>query len=407
MCATNERNEKVESKIAGLFPLFLTVLLAYMGQMILNPILAPLSREIGLKEWHIGATISLAAIMFSLTSTRWGRVSLRWGSRRTLLIGMLAGILALSGFAMVVWLGFKGLLTGIALIIGVVITRGVLYGGAIASVSPAAQTYVVTHTCNETQRVKGLGVLGAAQGFSSILGALLGGSLAAIGGFMMPLLVMPLVMLLGLAVLLLTFKPTGGEEKVAQPAKVSYFDSRVFVFLACGFLMFTAFSTVATLFGFLLQDVLKLAAGATAGLTALCMSIMGVVMILAQALVAPRLNWGAKKLFRRGLIIVLLGLLLLVYPLNLGLFIVASILTGFGLGLAMPGYNTAPTLQMKPEEQGGLAGLINANNGAAYVVAPIASTALYGLSPWLPMTCCTVLIAAAVLLSFYHPEFRK
>ena len=79
MCATNERNEKVESKITGLFPLFLTVLLAYMGQMILNPILAPLSREIGLKEWHIGATISLAAIILSLTSTRWGRVSLRWG----------------------------------------------------------------------------------------------------------------------------------------------------------------------------------------------------------------------------------------------------------------------------------------------------------------------------------------
>lgn len=36
MCATNERNQKVESKITGLFPLFLTVLLAYMGQMILN-----------------------------------------------------------------------------------------------------------------------------------------------------------------------------------------------------------------------------------------------------------------------------------------------------------------------------------------------------------------------------------
>ena len=114
-----------------------------------------------------------------------------------------------------------------------------------------------------------------------------------------------------------------------------------------------------------------------------------------------------KKLFRRGLIIVLLGLLLLVYPLNLGLFIAASILTGFGLGLAMPGYNTAPTLQMKPEEQGGLAGLINANNGAAYVVAPIASTAFYGLSPWLPMVCCTVLVAAAIVLSFYHPVFRE
>lgn len=66
-----------KNQIPGLFPLFLAVLLAYMGQMILNPIIAPLSREIGLQEWHIGATISLAAIVLSLSSTTWGRVSLR------------------------------------------------------------------------------------------------------------------------------------------------------------------------------------------------------------------------------------------------------------------------------------------------------------------------------------------
>ena len=39
------------------------VFLAFMGQMILNPIIAPLSRQMGLREWHIGATISLAAIV--------------------------------------------------------------------------------------------------------------------------------------------------------------------------------------------------------------------------------------------------------------------------------------------------------------------------------------------------------
>lgn len=39
-----------------------TVMLAYMGQMMLNPIIAPLSRAMGMAEWQIGATISLAAI---------------------------------------------------------------------------------------------------------------------------------------------------------------------------------------------------------------------------------------------------------------------------------------------------------------------------------------------------------
>lgn len=42
--------------------ILLTVFLAYMGQMVLNPIIAPLSRGMGLKEWHIGAAVSLAAV---------------------------------------------------------------------------------------------------------------------------------------------------------------------------------------------------------------------------------------------------------------------------------------------------------------------------------------------------------
>lgn len=48
------------------------VFLAYLGQTTLNPVIAPLSREVGLAEWQIGLTISVAAVMVVLTSQSWG-----------------------------------------------------------------------------------------------------------------------------------------------------------------------------------------------------------------------------------------------------------------------------------------------------------------------------------------------
>ena len=43
-------------------PLLLSaVFLAYLAQMTLNPIIAPLAREVGLAEWQVGVTISAAA----------------------------------------------------------------------------------------------------------------------------------------------------------------------------------------------------------------------------------------------------------------------------------------------------------------------------------------------------------
>ena len=130
-------------------------------------------------------------------------------------------------------------------------------------------------------------------------------------------------------------------------------------------------------------------------------------MIIAQAGVAPRLGWSAVQLFRRGLINFFVALALVLYPTHLWVFVVACVLAGFGSGLAMPGYNTAPTLKMEPHEQGGMAGLINANNGMAYVLAPVGSTALYGIAPWLPIVVCVVLLALGILMSTVHPSFRQ
>ena len=84
----------------------------------------------------------------------------------------------------------------------------------------------------------------------------------------------------------------------------------------------------------------------------------------------------------------------------------ASILLGLGMGLAMPGYNTGPTLSMSTEEQGGVAGIINATNGAAYAIAPILSTGLYGLNPLAPFIISIALIATVTVYTHAHPLLR-
>ena len=149
------------------------VFLAFMGQMILNPIIAPLSRQMGLREWHIGATISLAAIVLASLSAYWGRASQRVGAKRVLAAGLVIAIIALSAFGIVSYLGMNQVVGGVGLVFGVVITRGLLYGGGISAIAPTAQAHLVTHAASENGRVKALGMIGAAQGWPPLLEVLL------------------------------------------------------------------------------------------------------------------------------------------------------------------------------------------------------------------------------------------
>lgn len=385
----------------------ITVFLAYMGQMLLNPIIAPLSREMGLREWHIGAAISLAAIVLASLSTYWGRASQKLGAKRVLVIGMTIAVVALTSFAVLSYFGLHHKLMGPALVIGVLVTRGILYGGGISAVAPTTQAHLVTHTDTEAGRVKALGLIGAAQGMASIIGGIVGGALAAIGGLLLPLTIMPIIMIVGIIVLAAKFKPQAATALIETPKRISFKDPRILPWLVTGLLMFLVFSSIATIFGFTVQDRFNLNASTTAGVTAIYLTVMGVAMILGQGLIAPKLGWGAAKLLRRGLVIVLAGTVCL-WPIHsYALLAVAALLIGVGLGLAMPGYNSGPTLQMDNDEQGSVAGLINANNGVAYAIAPIASTALYGWHPVVPFAVCIALIAFTCVFAFLHPLLKK
>lgn len=387
--------------------LYTIMMLALMGQMLLSPLIAPLSREMGLREWHIGLTISLAAVMLAFTSGPWGRASQRYGVRPILTLAMGAGAFALGAFAVLSYFGMAGAWTGAGLLIGVVVTRGIIYGSAISALNPTIQTHLVTHTVTEAQRVKAVGGMGAITGLSSVVGAVVGGGLAALGGLMLPLTVMPLLMCAGIVVLWVRFTHTKPLSQMEKPAKLSYFDPRAFPFLVVGLALFTAFGALGTLFGFIVQDRLHFDAAATASTTALFMVLMSVALIAAQAVAVPKLGWTSVHLLRRGTLIALLGVITLIPSSPPVLIPVGAVLFGFGAGLMMPGYNAGPTIHMSAREQGSMAGLTNANNGLAYAIAPVTFTALYGWSPTVALSVCAVILVLAVAFAYLHPRLRE
>ncbi|MFV0535036.1 MAG: MFS transporter [Cumulibacter sp.] len=386
--------------------LLVAVLLIYLAQMTLNPIIAPLSREVGLAEWQVGVTISTAAVMVVLTSQYWGRRSQSLGRKPVLVAAFGLATAAMILFALLAWLGMRGAVTGVALFVLFVALRGIGFGAAIAAVAPTAQAYIADVTVEEKARVKGMAGVGAMQGLAMIGGSVIGGVLSAFG-LIAPLIAVPVLLLVGLALIVFRLRREPRHELVETPTRVSPLDARVWPFLLAGFGMFTALGFVQVITGFIVQDRLGLDASTTGLVTGAALLVAGVGMILAQAVIVPRSGWSPPTLLRVGGVIAFAGFLVLVPDNGPALLFIANLLIGVGLGIAMPGYTAGPTLLVSRVEQGGLAGLIGATTGLTFVIAPTAGTALYGLWAPLPIIVGAATMALVTVFVLAHPRFRR
>lgn len=388
-------------------PLLLgAVFLAYLAQMTLNPIIAPLSREVGLAEWQIGVTISAAAVMIVLTSQAWGRRSQSWGRKPVLVAALGLAFVAMLLFALAAWAGMTGMLGGTVLFALFLVFRGVGFGTALAAVPPTAQAYIADVTSDVKARVKGMAGVGAVQGIAMIAGSVVGGVLSAFG-LLTPLLVVPLLLLIALAVVAFRLRRETRTELIETPARVRPFDTRVWPFLVAGFGMFTALGFIQVITGFVVQDRLGLAAEQTGLMTGAALLAAGVGMVLAQTVVVPRSGWAPQTLLRVGGVTALAGFVLLVVDVGAWSLFASIFVIGLGLGTAMPGYTAGPTLLVRRDEQGGLAGLIGATTGLTFVIAPTLGTALYSVDPLLPIVIGASIMGTVTLFVWIHPRFRR
>lgn len=384
-------------------PLLLaTVFLAYLGQMTLNPIIAPLARVVGLAEWQVGVTISTAAVMVVLSSQFWGRRSQSWGRKPVLVAALAIGTAAMLGFTLVSALGMRGLIPAAALFALFVLLRGVGFGSAIAAIPPTAQAYIADVTADEATRTKGMAGVGAVQGMAMIGGAVIGGALAGLG-LMWPIAAVPVLLGVALVLVAARLHREPRQELIPEPAKVRPGDPRVWPFLLAGFGMFTALGFMQVLIGFVVQDRFSLSAELTGVASGACLLAAGIGMILSQAVIVPKSGWPPGTLLRVGTVTASVGYALLIPDLGVAVLIVAVLVVGLGLGVAMPGYTAGATLLMHRDEQGSLAGLIGATNGLTFIIAPTASTLLYGAAASLPIVVGAVIMGLIALFVLVYP----
>jgi MFS transporter, DHA1 family, tetracycline resistance protein len=394
--------------------LLIAVLAVFTAQQSLAPLQAPLAREVGLSEIALGLVLTAGAAVFAGTSLLWGRAVDRYGHRAVLLAGMLLSLAGMTGFAVVSQVALAGGLDPWATLALMLATRSVFFGAGVGAVPVAAIALVAATTTSEADRTTGIGRIGAVQGLAVALGPALGGALG-FAGLLGPLWTAPAVVALALGVVALLVPRTSAVPTTAAgttpggPADRSAlrpWDPRLWPVLVGGFGLYLALGMTLIVLGFLVQDRLGLDAAATVSATGAASFASGVVLILAQGVVVPRLGWPAARLLRVGSPIALLGLLVLLVANSLGLIVVALVVLAAGLGLAIPGYTTAPTLLVGPDEQGAVAGLVQTVTALTFVVAPVAGTALYGRSPELPVLVAAVACALAALFVRLHPALR-
>lgn len=384
----------------------LAVFALMTGQQMVNPILPPLARELGFSELALGIVWTVGASGVVLASSFWSRRATTWGHRPVLLISLSGATVALLAFAATAQAGLAGALTGAVLFASILLTRGVVFGLAWAATPVTAQSYVADVTTGPTERVRGMSVIGAAQGLGLAVGPALGGALSAVG-LLAPIYAAPAIVAL-IGVLVWIGLPRPQARGPRPPAvRVSPFDGRMWPFLTTGFGMYLAFGLVLMTIGFLVQDRLQLTTQATGQATGLVMLAGASAVIVVQAVVVPRLNWPPLRLIRVGVVVMTAGMVLTVAAGTGPLLAVSMAVLGAGLGFGFPGVTAAPTLLATREEQGAVAGLVGTSNALTFMLGPLLGTALYEIGLAVPYLLGAVLLAGLAVFTFVHPGLRQ
>lgn len=364
-----------------------------MGQTIVFAVLPMLGRELGFVELQINALVSAAALMYFLTSPRWGRLSDRWGRKRVILVGLsgyAVGTLVFNAFAE---MGLAGWMAGALLFIPLMLSR-MLMAGLMSASQPASMAYMADSTTPE-QRIRGFSRLSAANNIGTMAGPLL--AYFALWGLLVPLYLHAAVALLTLFIIWRWLPDSAQPVQRAAVKRLRYGDRRYRAYLLVGLLMYTLFGVVQQTLGYYFQDTLGLSAQESAGRHGLAMMLSAASMLFAQLVLVQRCGWSPLTLLRIGLPLACLALLGLAWAEVFWALAVSMMLFGLGMGLAGPGYAAGTSMKVGADEQGSIAGLISAAPGLGFVAGPLLGAAAYQVFHALPYLLAAGLYALLAL----------
>lgn len=394
--------------------LFSVSLIAAGGNMALQSVLPAIGREFGLIDTLVSGAFAISALMWTVSSPYWARLSDTLGRKRVILIGLSGFVLSMAGFGLAATSGLEHWLGAVFAFSLMAVARTVY--GVFGSASPiASQAYVADRTSPE-QRTQAMSLLASAQGLGTVVGPTIA-----------PFFVLPFVglagpmyafALLGAVVLFVVWRklPSGEVVRIPSPsgrrddaAKGLWKDPRVRDYLLYGLLITGAQAVNISVLGFHIID--ELAVGGMTGRQAqpfigLAMFAGAAATLLAQWGLIPLLKLQPRDLMRWGAALALLGNLMSIASPGYYGVVIGYAVVSMGVGFARPGFTAGSSLAVGPSEQGAVAGLMMSLAGLSFLAPPVIGVALYEFSEPAPFVGNALLLAAATALCFTSARLR-
>lgn len=380
----NQKTSSVSVSKSALGILFMVVFLDNLGFAIVVPYLYFYVLSLGGSAFLYGVLLAAYSAMSFIFTPIVARFSDRFGRRKILLIALAVSSFSyfLFGSAQVIWLLFLGR----------------MLSGTTAATVPVAQAYVADVT-TPNQRLRYLGLLGAAAGIAFILGPAIGGTLSNLFGYGVPSF---LASGLAFANLVLAYfrlpEPSSFNiKRTVLPLKALIAvlrERKILLLLGIYFLFFAAFVFLQAA----LSPWLKVVFGFGALQTGLVFFFVGGISVFTQAVLLPILNKKTSRVTLTLLSIAVLtfGLVALALVQNLEFLFLAASLISFGFGVQIVTLNTLISLNTPKEAQGGSLGVAWAIAGLAQTISPVFAASFFSFGVTLGFDGLVFIVAAAI-----------
>ena len=134
--------------------------------------------------------------------------------------------------------------------------------------------------------------------------------------------------------------------------------------------------------------------------------VLAMAGLVSQLIVVQRLRPAPSLMIRAGLGSAMIGFATLWVGDSFGIYLVGLAFLGLGLGLVRPGNAAASSLAVSAEEQGAVAGLLNAVGVTGNIIGPLVGGYLHAIDPGGPVFLNLLLMAGGVVYATIHPRIR-
>lgn len=372
--------------------LFLTVFFDLLGFGIVIPFLPLYAQRLGVGAVGIGLVLSIYSLMQLIFAPMLGALSDRVGRRPIILIGLIGSSV-----------GY--LIYGFAASFAVLLIARAIHGMFAATIS-TAQAYIAD-TTDETNRARGMGMIGAAFGLGFVLGPAIGGllgrtSLSAPVFFACALTFANFIF--AVIVLPESRSPAGDAPPFAlrnlfgAPAVLRDFaNGRLTRLFTIAFLQTLALAGLEATFAMMVPRVY----GYSALGVGLLLAYAGLMQAVAQGFLIGRLTRkaGERAVLAVGLVVLAIGLIPLGSLHSHFVLFAALAMVSLGYGLGSPAIASLITLDAQRGHEGGALGLNQSALSLARIVGPIVGGLLYQLfDPAAPYIGGAIIVGLALIL---------